>query len=138
MRLVNTNTLMWDWNWSFVSPLEFLRRVPKHAIEKKRVFILDLVSSPSRISIFPFTVFPFNLNLVFGVVGYFWSAVAISFDCEIEATKTILFTHVLVPVPLVEISEEFHAFCVWGPLFESEVSVRLKVQAIFLVTSADF
>ena len=123
--LVNPDTLCWNRHWPFVRPLELLRRVPKNTIEEESVWILNLVSGPGRVSVFPLSIRSFDLNLVLRVVGNLWRSVVICFDCKVEATKAIFFANVLVSIPVVEVSEEFHAFGVGCPLFESQVSVWL-------------
>jgi hypothetical protein len=64
--------------------------------------------------------------------------ICVCLDEKVEATKRILFAHELISIPFIKVSEEFDAFGVWCPLFESYVSVWLEVQTIFLVTSTDF
>lgn len=137
MGLVNPNTLCWNGHWPFVRPLELLWRVPKNTIEQESVWILNLVSGPGRVSVFPLSIGSFDLNLVLRVVRNLWRSVVICFDCKIEASKAIFFANVLVSIPVVEVTEEFHAFRVGRPLFESQVSVWLKVQAVLFVTSAN-
>ena len=115
---INSITLLWLGNWSFMSPLELFRRVPKDTIIQKCVFILNLVLGPSWISISPLTISAFDLNLVFCIVLYFWGAICVGFNCQTEAAIWIFFANVLISIPMIKISKEFHALCIWCPFFK--------------------
>ena len=121
-----------------MSPFELFWRVPKHTIEKECVFILNLVSWPSRIPVSPLTVGTFNLDLVFGVVRNSWSSICVCLYEKSETTKWIFFAHEFISIPFIKVSEKLHAFGVWCPFFESKVSIWLEVQTVLFVTSSNF
>jgi hypothetical protein len=106
MRLVDSNTLNGLSDWPFMSPLELLSWVPENTVVKESVFVLNLVSCPSRIPVHRGSVFSFDLDLVFGVMLYPWGAIRICLDTSCEASKLILLAPEFSSIPVVEVSEK--------------------------------
>lgn len=81
MSFVDSYTLIWLDNWSFMSPYKRLRRIPQNTIIKKSIFILHLVFRVSWVTIHSFTIRTFYVNFIFWIMRDSGSSIWICFYC---------------------------------------------------------
>lgn len=136
MCLVNSHALLWLSNGSLVSPLELFLRIPPEAIIQKGRWVLNSHAGPSRVSVSPFSIWSFNIDLVLGAVRNSWFSID-SRDRDVEASKVILSCPKFFPIPLVEFSENRNRISTWCPLLVDDVAIWLNVETILLVRSSD-
>jgi len=136
MCLVNSHALLWLSNGSLVSPLELFLRIPPEAIIQKGRWVLNCHAGPRRVSVSPFSIWSFNIDLVLGAVRNSWFSID-SRDRDVEASKVILSCPKFFPIPLVEFAENRNRISTWCPLLVDDVAIWLNVETILLVRSSD-
>lgn len=110
--------------------------VPEYAV-KETWFSLQLPFGPGWISVHFVIISSDDLQFVFHLMFNSWGTVWQCFDSECKATKVVLLGPELVPVPPVEVSEDWDSFGSWCPFQKCDITIWLFLEAILIVRSSN-
>jgi len=124
MSFIDSYTLIWLDNWSFMSPFKGLRRIPQNTVIKKSIFILHLVFRVSWVTIHSFTIRAFNVNFIFWIMRDSGSSILICFYCYHKCSKFIFSASEFFTIPSIKITKKCNTFCLWSPFSILAITVR--------------
>ena len=111
--------------------------VPEHAIVKECIGVLNLIGAPSRVPIHSVAIGSLNIDLVLLLMFYSWCSIRTSRNGQSKRTKFVFLGSEFFPVPTIEVTKDCDTLGSGSPLFVMDITIRLYIQSILLIRSAN-